>query len=472
MQDNGWGSKAASENQKGRQVTGWETYDPEAERRERQRSQKPEPEGTTGWETYDPEAERRGGQNAQRPEPEGTTGWETYDPEAERRGGQNAQRPEPEGTTGWETYDPEAERRGGQNAQRPEPEGTTGWETYDPEAERRERQRSQKPEPEGTTGWETYDPEAERREGQNAQRPETEGTRGGETYDPEAHTAGVQEMEGSDTERFSMNSPTAEEVQAVEETPALQPEVQAGKENAGSVGEGRQETENREEALLTNPEGAGEEAFREPGSAEERPQKTSQEPDGTAWGQSGEQESAGDVSGKQDSGTEEQLLLLNQRLDRLDRKFDEKIRTSESQDIMAKTLYAEVQEYKKGMYSDILKPLLLELVQMRNNIIRQCRGIMEKEGKDAMISVQKLLDYGEDIRDVLEAYDVEIFRAEPGSEFDPRNQKLLKKVPVNREVMNKKIAVSLCDGYKYRDRTIMKENVKVYVYDQDNGGKQ
>lgn len=162
-----------------------------------------------------------------------------------------------------------------------------------------------------------------------------------------------------------------------------------------------------------------------------------------------------------------QLTQLNLRLEQLDRKFNEKIRVSESQDIMAKTLYAEVQEYKKGMYADILKPLLLELVQLRNNILRQCRSIMEKEGEDAMIAVGKLMDYGEDIGDVLETYDVEIFHGAPGTDFDSRLQKLLKKVPTADEAMNKKVAASLCDGYRYKGRTIMKENVKVYAYEPE-----
>ena len=46
-------------------------------------------------------------------------------------------------------------------------------------------------------------------------------------------------------------------------------------------------------------------------------------------------------------------------------------------------------------------------------------------------------------------------------------QKLLKKVSTTEEALNKKVAASLCDGYRYKGRTIMKENVKVYVYEPE-----
>lgn len=258
--------------------------------------------------------------------------------------------------------------------------------------------------------WETYDPEVEKREEQESRSTEIEIGRGWETYNPEDENPC--EPEGAALKELA-------DREAVSGEPVV----------AENVGEMERKSEEPEE--LSESEAMQVEV----------PMLSSE--------------------------IGEQLVQLNKRLELLDRKFDQKISTSESQEIMAKTLYTEVQEYKKGMYSDILKPLLLEMVQLRNNIIRQCWGIMEKEGEEAMISVQKLLDYGEDIRDVLEAYDVEIFQAEPGSGFEPKNQKILMKVPMMQKEMDKKVAASLCDGYRYRNHTIMKENVKVYIYEPE-----
>lgn len=304
---------------------------------------------------------------------------------------------------------------------------------------------------------------------------------GWDIYDPAAEEA-VQERkteEQGPTEPVMAEAAVARVPECVEEKSEAAQET--GEAAAESDGDGALPAEEGKEAPAEFPAeepkpakavpeepAAVDEGVEETAPAGEMPQEpTEAAADSATPAQEPVAEEACGDSAPMNAGLAEQLAQLNLSLAQLDRKFDEKIKTSESQDIMAKTLYAEVQEYKKGMYSEILKPLLLELVQMRNNIIRQCRGIVEKEGSNARVSVQMLLDYGEDIRDVLEAYDVDIFSSEPGSEFDPKRQKLLKKVPVTREMMNKKVAASLCDGYRYKDRTIMKENVKVYAYEPE-----
>ena len=115
-----------------------------------------------------------------------------------------------------------------------------------------------------------------------------------------------------------------------------------------------------------------------------------------------------------------------------------------------------------------MKPLIKELVQIRSNILRQGRNLIEKNGDEAMIKVGNLLDYADDIADILETYDAEVYRTEKGTEFDARVHKVLKKIATSDVGLNKKVAYSMADGYYYDNRVLMKENVAVYMYEGES----
>ena len=171
-----------------------------------------------------------------------------------------------------------------------------------------------------------------------------------------------------------------------------------------------------------------------------------------------------------ESKTEHSISLndLMQQMQRLNYMFEEKILAAEKKDTLSKTLYAELQEYKKGVYTSIMKPLIKELVQIRSNILLQGRNLIEKNGDEAMIKVGNLLDYADDIADILETYDAEVYRTEKGTEFDARVHKVLKKIATSDVGLNKKVAYSMADGYYYDNRVLMKENVAVYMYEGES----
>ena len=173
---------------------------------------------------------------------------------------------------------------------------------------------------------------------------------------------------------------------------------------------------------------------------------------------------------KNESKTEDGILLadLLQEIQRLNCMFEEKILAAEKKDTLSKTLYAELQEYKKGVYSSIMKPLIKELVQIHSNILHQGRYLIEKNGDEAVIKVGNLLDYADDIADILEKYDAEVYRTEKGTEFDARIHKVLKKINTSDADLNKKIAYSMADGYYYDNKVLMKENVAVYTYEEES----
>lgn len=165
-----------------------------------------------------------------------------------------------------------------------------------------------------------------------------------------------------------------------------------------------------------------------------------------------------------DEEVKKTMEILLEGITGLHEKFDTKIKQSESQDTMTKALYAELQEHKKGLYSSVMKPLLLEIMQLRNNILSQGNALLEKEGEEAVISVRTFLSYAEDIAYILELYGVDNIRSQEGDMFNPKVQKALKRVETSDEGLHKRIAKSVSEGYLYNGQAALKENVMVYTY--------
>lgn len=198
---------------------------------------------------------------------------------------------------------------------------------------------------------------------------------------------------------------------------------------------------------------AAEQVFSE--QFEEKFQDTPMEP---------ETENIGEETLIEEDVTLEDLLIQMQILNS---KFDEKILAAEKKDTLSKTLYAELQEYKKGVYASIMKPLIKEMIQVRSNIILQGRKLIEKNGEEASIKVESFLDYADDIANILETYDAQAYSSEEGTEFDAHIHKVLKKIITADINMNKKVAYSMADGYYFDSRVLIKENVAVYMYEPE-----
>lgn len=163
-------------------------------------------------------------------------------------------------------------------------------------------------------------------------------------------------------------------------------------------------------------------------------------------------------------------MLANQanamaKLDDLTKLFERKISVSASQDKIIASMHKELEEYKNDLYFNMIKPILDDIINTRDSILRISRTNIDKGLIE--IPIKTLSDYSFDLEEILMKNGVEVFARSEGDEFSPQEAQLVEKVYTNDENLNHKIAKVLSDGYKYNDRILSRQRVNVYFYKED-----
>lgn len=157
-----------------------------------------------------------------------------------------------------------------------------------------------------------------------------------------------------------------------------------------------------------------------------------------------------------------EMELMKKSMFRLEQSFEKDILNSEARDSSVKSMYMELQEYKKGIVERALKNVLYDIVDFRETMVKQLRGI-ENDPENRTVTVEDLSFYIEALGDVLEKHDVSIYRAKPGDDNVPIRQKIVKKVETDSPEQVRKVAESLSYGYEYNDKVLYPERINIYT---------
>ena len=143
--------------------------------------------------------------------------------------------------------------------------------------------------------------------------------------------------------------------------------------------------------------------------------------------------------------------------------FLKKIQSIEFEKKTTDRLYKELQEYKNDMYFQLIKPVVMSLVSLRESMKKNLKsfGVMSEEEKSEILQ-----SYIEEVEIILENNDIEIYETniENDSYVDVKKQKIIKKIETPYEQLHGKIENVLSSGYKYKDKIISPEKVEVNIY--------
>lgn len=156
---------------------------------------------------------------------------------------------------------------------------------------------------------------------------------------------------------------------------------------------------------------------------------------------------------------------LSIKIDDLNKLFIEKIQYSEHEKRIVDQMHAELQKYKEDMYAQLIRPILLDLIEIRDSIIRLRSIYQEKAEGEQDIPNKIFSGYAFDIQDILEKNDVMIYQTSIGETFVPVKQKAIKKTATDKKELHGKVAESISSGYAYNDRILSAEKVAVYYYE-------
>lgn len=159
-----------------------------------------------------------------------------------------------------------------------------------------------------------------------------------------------------------------------------------------------------------------------------------------------------------------QLSVQNGKLDSLQTLFDARIRYSDYEEKVREEMHRELQEFKDDFYAKLFKPILMDIITIRKDILKMAAHYQAKPVEEQNIPLKKYLYPAEDLADLLDKYSVTYFNTEPGTPFNPRRHSVSEKVITDDESLDKMILRSVSDGYLMNDCILVYERVKVYSY--------
>jgi len=149
--------------------------------------------------------------------------------------------------------------------------------------------------------------------------------------------------------------------------------------------------------------------------------------------------------------------------DELNRKFDEKIARDTHKNALFDKMYAELCTYKNDIYQKMLKPIVMNIIELIDDTNKFIRDVSPDDTKNIYKSLCMIPD---DLLEILERNGIEAFHNE-SDEYNPETQRQLKTVPTEKPEMDNKVESRICQGYKWDGTVIKHEMIQCYKYTQN-----
>ena len=181
--------------------------------------------------------------------------------------------------------------------------------------------------------------------------------------------------------------------------------------------------------------------------------------------ESGKEQSTDASSDDKLSAILENISGLADKVEQMNELFAQKIAHTTHEEKIGDQMHAELQMYKQDIYSQLVRPILLDIIEVRDSIIKVGENYETKPAEQQLIPLETFTGYAKyDLQDILEKNNIVIYDSKEGDSFSPVKQKAIKKVETSDEELHGKIAKSFSSGYEYQGRAISPEKVAVYVY--------
>lgn len=157
------------------------------------------------------------------------------------------------------------------------------------------------------------------------------------------------------------------------------------------------------------------------------------------------------------------LEHVSEQMEQLAKDFEERFLYDEKQEKIMDQMHGELQNYRNDLYASLIKPILIDIIEVVDNI-RKAGVSYANKGLEEAQAVHVITDFIEDLHYILNNYGVDIYKATPGEPFIPVRQRILSTIATNSLELNGKVAESLGFGYFYKGKVVWPEKVTVYKY--------
>lgn len=161
----------------------------------------------------------------------------------------------------------------------------------------------------------------------------------------------------------------------------------------------------------------------------------------------------------------EEIKALNEKIANLNDMFLKKIQSMEFEKNVVNDLHKELQGYKDDLYFKLIKPTLMDLIDMKNSFKRGIENFSQKTEAEKINFLETFIF---EIDTILEKNDIEIYETDITNEqnFNVKKQKIIEKIETDKKENHGKVFKVKSNGYIYKGKVISPEKVEVYVYNE------
>lgn len=161
------------------------------------------------------------------------------------------------------------------------------------------------------------------------------------------------------------------------------------------------------------------------------------------------------------------LEHVSEQVEQLAKQFEERFLYDEKQEKIMDQMHAELQNYRNDLYASLIKPILIDIIEVVDNI-RKAGITYAAKGKEQAEAAFVITDFIEDLHYILSNYGVDIYKATAGEPFIPVRQRILSTIATNNLELNGKVSESMGFGYFYKGKVLWPEKVTVYKYQSNS----
>lgn len=154
------------------------------------------------------------------------------------------------------------------------------------------------------------------------------------------------------------------------------------------------------------------------------------------------------------------LNAIQDRLLKLDEKFDKKIAEDTHKNTLFDKMYEELASYKKNLYAKLVAPFINETISLLDDyerLIERIDTVDHDKLKKYVIGIP------DDLESILDNNGVERY-SDDTEKFNPKTQRVIKTIPTGNIELENVIAERTRKGYRWNGVMLKPEMVKIYKY--------
>lgn len=156
---------------------------------------------------------------------------------------------------------------------------------------------------------------------------------------------------------------------------------------------------------------------------------------------------------------------IQQQIEALQRGFESKIKYDASKEKVIDSLHRELQVYREDMHFKILRPILLDLIAMYDDLDSLIKHAQTQEAstESEMRLRRNLATFVSTIEEILSHYGVEAYSVE-GENMVPQRQRSIKVVETDIAERDRLVAERIRKGFAYEGKILRPEFVATFKY--------